>query len=174
MATLPTKEAANSKAAINATHHPYDYCSDDDDFVSMNAVLAVRKDCPLYCTHALAETDIVSTQAVTAVLSITHNGSLQDTIKAGYKDDKWCIKLQAAAPGMPGVTEKDGLLFIGDWLVIPSMTSALFRLAHDSLGHFSFEKLYGSLQNSYYWLNMRQYSELAYVPSCGDCQQNKS
>lgn len=72
----------------------------------------------------------------------------------GYRTDSWCIKLRDAAPGMPTVQEKDGLLFIGTQLVIPgvgSIQEPLFCLVHDSLGHFRFEKLYGSWRESCYW-----------------------
>src|ERR1700733_7816150 len=75
------------------------------------------------------------------------------------------------------IQERDGLWFIGDQLVVPSVTGlreALFRLAHNSLGHFGFEKSYGSLRNSYYWPNMQRNLEQAYVPGCADCQCNKS
>jgi hypothetical protein len=47
-------------------------------------------------------------------------------------------------------------------------------LAHDCLGHFSADKLYATLQDAYYWPNMRRDLEKAYIPSCEDCQHNKS
>ena len=53
-------------------------------------------------------------------------------------------------------------------------SSDLFVLAHDVLGHFGFDKTYGSLRNAYYWPNMRRDLEQGYVPSCPDCQRNKS
>lgn len=111
---MPTTEAADSEAAIKAAQHPYGYCTDDDDMVTVNMILPATKDSPLFCAHALAETDIATTQAVMAVLSITHNGSLQEAIKAGYNNDNWCKKLRAAAPSILGIQERDGLLFIGE------------------------------------------------------------
>lgn len=42
------------------------------------------------------------------------------------------------------------------------------------IGHFGFDKTYSSLQDSYYWPNMRKELETAYVPGCVDCQRNKS
>lgn len=42
------------------------------------------------------------------------------------------------------------------------------------LGHFGAEKSYETLRHSYYWPNMRKHLETAYVPSCPDCQRNKS
>ena len=50
----------------------------------------------------------------------------------------------------------------------------LFYLAHDALSHFGAVKSYASLRNLYYWPNMQKHLEEAYVPSCPDCQHNKS
>ena len=44
----------------------------------------------------------------------------------------------------------------------------------DSLGHFRFNKTYGSLWTSYYRPNMHQDLEAGYVASCPECQHNKS
>ena len=45
---------------------------------------------------------------------------------------------------------------------------------HDTLGHFGFDKTYGSLRSAYYWPNMRRDLEKGYVASCPECQRNKS
>jgi hypothetical protein len=77
----------------------------------------------------------------------------------------------------PGIQLKDGLWYIGNHLVIPhtgNLREMLFRLAHDVLGHFGFDKTYGSLRESYFWPNMRRDLEMAYVPDCAECQRNKS
>ena len=50
----------------------------------------------------------------------------------------------------------------------------IFQLAHDSLGHFGFSKTYKSIRSSYFWPNMHKDLEEGYVPSCMDCQCNKS
>ena len=42
------------------------------------------------------------------------------------------------------------------------------------MGHFGGDKSYASLRNEYYWPNMQCDLEEAYVPSCVDCQRNKS
>lgn len=55
-----------------------------------------------------------------------------------------------------------------------ALREALFQLAHDSLGHFGFDKTYGSLRSAYYWPNMRRNLEKGYVASCPECQRNKS
>jgi hypothetical protein len=50
----------------------------------------------------------------------------------------------------------------------------LFRLAHDTSGHFGADKLYAALHDGYYWPNMCRDLEQAYIPSCVDCMHNKS
>ena len=50
----------------------------------------------------------------------------------------------------------------------------LFRIAHDCSGHFGAPKTYKTLRASFYWPNMRRDLENAYIPSCADCQRNKS
>ena len=121
LSCLLTVMAADIVAAAELAHRPYDFCVDDD--ISVNAVLPTKGDSPLFCAHALVETDIATTQAVTAVLSIVNDPHLHDEIKMGYLDDKWCKKLLAAVLGMPSVQEHGGLLFIEDHLVIPATGS---------------------------------------------------
>jgi len=72
---------------------------------------------------------------------------------------------------------KNGLWFIKDRLIVPAgcrMREHIFCLAHDTLGHFGFFKTYESIKCSYFWLNMHKDLEEGYVPSCMDCQRNKS
>jgi len=95
-----------------------------------------------------------------------------DTIHDGYKNDAWCKMLTSATLSLPNLELQDGLWYIGEWLIIPqtgNLRETLFLLSH-----FSFNKTYGSLRSSYYWPNMRQDLEQGYVPSCPDCQWNKS
>jgi hypothetical protein len=180
LSRLPLDVYASSKAAVHNAKSAYNYCPDNDndnDDTGVNAVLPATHICPLLSAHALAETDVASTKAVTAVLSISQDPALTAAIVEGYETDPWCKTLHDASPGMPTIQEKNNLLFIGDCLVVPSncnIQESLFRLAHDSLGHFGFEKLYGALRTSYYWPNMRRDLETAYVPSCSECQRNKS
>jgi len=82
-----------------------------------------------------------------------------------------------AASSMAGWRQSNGLWYIGDCLLIPRVTAVretLFRLAHDTLGHFGADKSYASLRDAYYWPNMRRDLEQAYIPSCVDCLRNKS
>jgi hypothetical protein len=76
-----------------------------------------------------------------------------------------------------GIHWDNGLLYIGDRLVIPrtgSLCEDLFRLTHDNLGHFGFKKSYAALRDSYYWPNMHCNLLEAYIPACAECQRNKS
>jgi len=78
---------------------------------------------------------------------------------------------------MPGTKCINGLWYIGDCLLIPRIGDVrenLFRLAHDCLGHFGADKSYATLRDAYYWPNMRRDLEKVYIPSCEDCQCNKS
>lgn len=61
---------------------------------------------------------------------------------------------------------------MGGCLIVPrvgSIREQLFWL----LGHFAFDKSYGSLRNEYYWPNMRTDLEQGYIPACVECQRNK-
>jgi hypothetical protein len=110
-------------------------------------------------------------------INVSMDNDLLTKIRDGYKDDSWCRKLASASTGSQLVSERDGLWFMGERLVVPrvpEVRETLFRLAHDVLGHFGAEKSYAALRNSYYWPNMRTDIEQGYVPSCGDCQRLKS
>ena len=131
-------------------------------------------DDPLFDYMLPAETDH---GLLGAVFSITADDSLLKHILRGYREDPFCVKLTKNPDSVPGLKSVDGLLYLGSRLVIPrykDVREQLFRLAHDSLGHFGFEKSFGSLKDAYYWPNMRRDLEEAYVPSCDDCQRNKS
>ena len=78
---------------------------------------------------------------------------------------------------MNGWRKSNDLWYVGDWLLIPrvgNVREILFHLAHDTLGHFSADKSYAALHDSYYWPNMCRDLEQAYIPSCTDCLRNKS
>jgi len=91
-----------------------------------------------------------------AVLAVTSDKGILNMIKAGYQEDKFCKHV--ASSSMEGWTQSNGLWYIGDRLLIPWVTTiceTLFHLAHDTLGHFGADKYYVSLQDVYYWPNMR-------------------
>lgn len=120
--------------------------------------------------------------SIFSVLEIKSDPEIVCDIKEGYLADKWCqrltsdLKANLVDPKLD-ITRRNGLLFVGSRLVIPnhkSLRENLFRLAHDDLGHFGGDKSYGNLQRSFYWPNMRRDLYKAYVPSCPECQRNKS
>ena len=83
---------------------------------------------------------------------------LINAIKTGYSNDPFVKKLTSASTGMEIIKQQDGFWFINDHLVIPDVKhvrETLFRLAHDSLGHFGTGKSLASLKDSFYWPNMR-------------------
>lgn len=111
------------------------------------------------------------------ILSISADKEFLLLLREGYKKGPWTKSLIGAQPSMDNLKEVDGLWFLDERLIVPnngSLRETLFRLAHDNLGHFGFDKSYKALQNSYYWPRMRRDLESAYVPSCVDCQRNKS
>jgi hypothetical protein len=112
---------------------------------------------------------------VAAVLSISTDQTVLNTIKCGYTVGEYCLKI--AKSSIPGTKCVNGLWYVGDRLLIPrvgDICENLFRLAHDALGHFGADKSYAILRDVYYWPNMRCDLEKAYIPSCQDCQRNKS
>jgi hypothetical protein len=117
------------------------------------------------------------TVPVGAVLSIATDHSVLEAIRAGYETDEFCLKTRDSVGSVPGVSTSNGLIYVGDRLLVPragDLRENLYRLAHDNLGHFGADKSYASLRDAYYWPNMRRDLEAAYIPSCTQCQRNKS
>ena len=78
----------------------------------------------------------------------------------------------SASKGMPELTIKDGLWFLGNHLIVPGSCGAckyIFQLTHDTLGHFGFFKSYENIRHSYFWPGMRKDLEEGYIPSCAEC-----
>jgi hypothetical protein len=114
-------------------------------------------------------------KSVNAILSVTTDQQVLKDIVMGYETDEFCKRLPTC--GMKSVKQENGLWYIAGRLVIPrcpGLRENLFRLAHDALGHFGADKSYASLRTAYYWPNMRRDLEQSYIPSCPDCQRNKS
>src|SRR6202522_4877624 len=127
---------------------------------------------PLTSIAALTETNPQKTKVEFSI-----DDSIVTKLRDGYRNDPWCRKLISASRGMPELTIKDGLWFLGDRLIIPAacgMREHIFRLAHDTLGHFGFHKTYQLIRDSYFWPNMCKNLEEGYIPSCVDCSRNKS
>ena len=109
-------------------------------------------------------------------LKISAHPEWLQRIKEGYKNDSWCRKLNEAT-SFHGIRTENDLWYVGNRLIIPrvrEIREGLFRLAHDSRGHFGFDKSYAALRDCYYWPNMRKEIETMYIPSCESCQRNKS
>ncbi|GBE81436.1 reverse transcriptase-RNase H-integrase [Sparassis crispa] len=101
-----------------------------------------------------------TTSAVNAVLSIMTDSSVLEFIRREYLTDEFCKKVISNAPSTLGVMNANGLWYIGDCLLIPHI---------DDL-----HKCYTTLRDAYYWPNMRRDLEQSYIPSCAECQRNKS
>jgi hypothetical protein len=113
--------------------------------------------------------------AVNSILTIATDKSILDSIKTGYLEDEFCKRV--ASSSMKGWRKSNDLWYVGDRLLIPRVAGVrenLFRLAHDSLGHFGADKSYAALRDAYYWPNMCHDLKVAYIPSCVDCLRNKS
>jgi len=94
---------------------------------------------------------------VNATLKITADKAFLEAVKAGYMDDDWCKTLPNVTMSWPRLVFHDGLWYVGNHLIIPQtkdLCETLFTLAHNVLGHYGFDKMYGSLRNAYYWPNM--------------------
>ena len=100
-------------------------------------------------------------------------------IITGYKNDTFAKQFikDISMGSIKGATLNNKLLYVRHQLVIPQdlhICKLLYNLAHDTLGHFRFDKSYESLWGSCYWLNMCCDLKNAYIPSCAECQRNKS
>jgi hypothetical protein len=113
--------------------------------------------------------------SVNAIFSITSDKEILASIKSGYLKDEFCK--QVAASSVKGWCQHNNLWYIGDRLLIlriHKLRENLFRLAHNTLGHFGADKSYASLHKHYYWPNMCKDLKQAYIPFCSDCLRNKS
>lgn len=160
--------------------HAYAHCPRDEEDDVATAVFA-----PAGSVYSVASAlsnagtwEERSTDSVCATFSITADKKLLQQIREGYAHNKWVNDtLAKAKDGMPGIQRTNGLWYVGNRLIIPCVSDireTLFRLSHDVLGHFGFDKTYGSLRESFYWPNMRKELESAYLPGCVECQPNKS
>jgi len=117
----------------------------------------------------------VASRHITAILSITTDTQLLNDIITGYQTNDFCQQLPLE--GMKAIQQHTGLWYLHDQLIVPctgTVHKQLYRLAHNNSGHFGADKSYAALHGSYYWPNMCHNLEHLYIPSCEDCQQNKS
>lgn len=136
-----------SESVIPGARHPYAYCVDTEDFDDLPILCVLPDSC---WSGACALADVPDLDAIASTLSITSDDSLLTSIREGYSADSWCKDLPSMSSSLPLVhrdpTSK--LWFLGDRLIIPrvgSIREELFRLAHDNLGHFGFDKSYATL-----------------------------
>ena len=113
------------------------------------------------------------------ILNIAADQSFLNAIITSYETDSFAKQIMKDIDmgSIKGETLTDKFLYISCQLVIPQnlkVCKLLYNLAHNTLGHFGFDKSYKSLCSSYYWPNMHQDLENAYIPSCTKCQQNKN
>ena len=132
---------------------------------------------PMLAVCALAHTRSPRSKrmCVAATLDITADESLLRDITAGYQNDEFAKQLMKNIKNgsIKGICEENNLLYVGRRLLIPNIPHVhelFYNLAHDTLGHFKFDKSYEALRDSYYWPNMRRDLEQAYIPSCSPCQ----
>jgi hypothetical protein len=114
---------------------------------------------------------------VNVVLRVSAEESFLRAIKQGYTTDEFCQKVVANPMTLPNIREQDGIWYVGERMLIPrvgNIREDLFAMAHDTAGHFGVDKSYAALRDSYYWPNMRRDLEKSYIPSCVECQWNKS
>ena len=158
-------------AELTATH-PY---SSTDSSKHNILIHPTPQFTPLATIAALVDFNVDTPKSIISALSI--DDKLISDIQSGYMTDPWCQKLLSASKGMPELSIRDGLWFLGQRLIIPGGCDArerIFHLTHDSLGHFGFFKSYENIRHSYFWPGMRKDLEEGYIPSCGECQRNKS
>ena len=148
--------SSSSQEAEGSARHPYDFCVDDDSDGIVVSIFKCTDEGPMGTAHSLANIP-ASISSVNATLKISVDESFLEEIIKGYMEDPWCKTLPSAALSLPNLQCHDNLWYIGDCLIIPrtgSIHEMLFMLAHDSLGHFGFHKMYGLLRTAYYWPNM--------------------
>ena len=144
----------------NEEKHVYAHCPNDEEDDMVAATYTSVEDAYLVAGHlSLAGARFKPHfDSVSATLSIGADKDLLRQIRAGYAEDKWITStLTKAKEGMPGIKLNNGLWYVGSRLIVPrvgDIRKTLFRLTHDVLGHFGFDKTYGSLRESFYWPNM--------------------
>jgi hypothetical protein len=112
LSRYPTTHIECDKIAQHNTQHPYISFNKDNILVSNRAKTAPT---PLTAIAALTEINPPKTK-----LEFSIDDDLVKKLCDGYMNDTWCQKLISASRGMPELTIKDGLWFLGERLIIPS------------------------------------------------------
>jgi len=159
-----------------SARHLYAFYDNDETYGFIASIFLPEACGPWESVTALSSLP-VSLDNACATLKITADKTFLNSVKDGYQDDMWCKSLPSANHSLSNLTFRDSLWYIRDRLISPhtgNLRETLFALAHDVLGHFGFDKTYGSLRDTYYWPNMHRDLKQGYVASCPDCQRNKS
>jgi len=138
------------------TQHPYGFCEDDDHSASVSSIMMPSL-CSPWETATSLSLQVSFGPSICTTLEITADKTFLQSVRQGYADDAWCKMLSATSVSWPELQFHDRLWYIGERLIIPrtgKLRETLFILAHNVLGHFGFDKTYGSLRNAYYWPNM--------------------
>jgi len=170
LSRYPFSTVTEAHRAEATGHHPYQITKG-----CIGRVAVLKRDIATYTP--LKSVAALAAAAVNDSKLIVIDDNLINDIRNAYGEDPWCKQLISASRGMPELRIKDGLWFVGDRLIVPAGCEArerIFRLAHDTMGHFGFFKTYETLRYSYFWPNMRKDLEEGYIPSCIDCQRNKN
>ena len=172
LSRYPLTNVNRSADAESTASHPYS----SSEFSNNNILIHPTPHfTPLATIAALVDSPVNTTKSINTTVSV--DDKLISDIQNGYNMDPWCQKLLSASKGMPELTVKDGLWFLGNRLIVPGGCGArelIFQLTHDSLGHFGFFKSYENIRHSYFWPGMRKDLEEGYIPSCAECLRNKS
>jgi hypothetical protein len=170
LSRLPSLPCTSSDCAEANASHPY------NSSTPQNPVLT----CPSHNNpmSAIASLTIrLPAKLPPMRTTITVDDTLVNKVRGSYTNDPWCQKLLSASLGMPNLVVRNGLWYLDNCLIVPSGCSVrqeIFRMAHDTLGHFRFSKTYDLIRNSYFWPNMQKDLEEGYIPSCSESQRNKS
>lgn len=127
------------------------------------------------------EAPSITLQDVACVAALTELGTmlsdcLRRRIVSGYNKDAFCVSLRKNLPLQNDSTERDGLLFIDDRLVIPAtddIRQSLMDEAHSRLGHLGYLKTINELRRDFFWPKMAG-EVLQFVESCTVCQRTKA
>jgi hypothetical protein len=135
----------SAEEAKQTTQHPYSFCADDDTDNFISSIWPTAMHGPWESVKSLAGC-ASHLSSVNATMSITADRKFLEAVKDGYAKDVWCQMLPSTALSLPNLTIRDGLWYIGNWLIIPRLNNLcemLFSLAHNVLSHLALTKPMG-------------------------------
>jgi len=120
--------------------------------------------------------------ALVSILEINGDVFFLNDICTRYTHDAWCSHLIKELTNHKldhklNIFFHDSLLFTKHQLIIPcfnGLQEQIFWLTHDNLSHFGEDKTYEHLCHNFYWPHMWWDLIQGYIPSCTECQHNKS